>query len=282
MKTVSDLQNDISTLFGKMISQLQPNELNVIISFILTSFANDFPEMKAVAYKYAYNFVNNGQGTRKVYLEEIAPSFLELKMIMPIKPANPVYTLIRDDQIVVDGYLPLEEVYAIQMASDYISEMETFYTPSKPLVLNDATGEYTTISKDSILLMTCERVLNPGAVPEYVYAVLRPYAYQKFIDFIINRNFGNMLEMNSSIFQLMYGAISQDLTSGEGLEGIQSISLSGLSIDYNNKLLAYANALNVLQQGISNPAFVKEMNDIRDRHMGAFKRKKRLFYNQNF
>jgi hypothetical protein len=85
--------------------------------------------------------------------------------------------------------------------------------------------------------------------------------------------------MNKKIFQLMYGAIETDITAGEGLEGITSISLSGLSIAYNNKLLAYSQALNSLQGALSNPAFIEEMNKTRDKYMAAFKRKKRVFYN---
>jgi hypothetical protein len=190
-----------------------------------------------------------------------------------------MYSLIRDDQIIVDGMIPLEEVFSIQLASDYISEMETYYTPKKPMILNDATGSYTTINKDCILFFSKERIVDIDIIPEYIYAVLRPYACYKFIDFVINRNFGDVLDMNKKIFQLMYGAIESDITAGEGLEGITSISLSGLSISYNNKLLNYSQALNSLQSSLSNPTFIEEMNKSRDKYQKVFNRKKRVFYN---
>lgn len=280
MKTITDLQDYLSTTFGKFINQLQQNELNLISSFLLTTFANDFPEMKASCFKYNYNLLGNGQ--RKIYLNDLSDDFLELKMIIPIKPSNTVYNLIRDDQIIIDGYLPLEEVYAIQLASDYIQEMETFYTPKKPLILSDATGPYTTISKDSILFIMAERVLDPAAIPEYIFSVLQPYSCWKFIDFIINRNFGNILEMNDKVFNLMYSSIESDITNSEGMEGIASISLSGLAISYNNRLQQYADALNTLSNSLSNPAFIEEMNKLRDNYLKTFKRKKRLFYNYTF
>lgn len=278
MKTTTDLQDNLSTSFGKFISNLEPSELNVVTAFILTTFANDFPEMKALAFKYDYALGTSGQ--KKIYLEDIADDFIDLKMIIPIRSTNKlVYTLLRDDQIVIDSYLPLEEVFGIQLAADYIQEMSTFFVPKKPLILNDATGAYTTIDKDCILFVSCERIINTDAIPEYIFSVLQPYSCYKFIDFLINRNFGNVMEMNSKVFDLMYSSIQSDISNAEGMEGISSISLSGLSISYNNKLQAYADALNTLSNSLNNPAFITEMNKLRDNYHAAFKRKKRLFYN---
>jgi hypothetical protein len=283
MKTITDLQNDLSTQFGKLVDSLSPNELNMIMTFIMTTFANDFPEIKAQAYKY--DAFANTIGTnynspqKKIYLEDLDEDFLELKICIPIKATNPMYSIIRNDQIVVDGMIPLEEVFSIQLASEYISDMEAYYTPKKPLILNDATGSYTTINKDCILFYSKERIVDVASIPEYIFSVLRPYSCFKFVDFVINRNFGDVMEMNKKIFTLMYGAIESDITAGEGLEGITSISLSGLSIAYNNKLLNYSQALNSLQNSFTNPAFIDEMNKTRDKFMSVFKRKKRVFYN---
>jgi hypothetical protein len=182
----------------------------------------------------------------------------------------------------LNGFMSLEESFAIQMASDYINSMSSYYVPKKPIILTDTTGEFVSINKDCILLSLCERVINPAAIPEHTYTVLRAYALYKFIDFILNRTFGNTIDMNHRIFELMYDNIAQDMTSGGGSEGIASVSLGGLSVSFDNKLQSYASTLGNLAQQTTNPAFIAEMNKARAIAYKAFKRKKNIYYNYQF
>lgn len=180
MKNIVDLQTDLSILYGKLVDSMTPQDLNMVMTFILTTFACDFPEIKAQAYKYdafaSTLSIPNNSAQKKIYLEELDDDFLELKLNIPVKPTSPMYSILRNDQILSQGMVPLEELFAIQLAADYISDMETYYTPKKPLILNDDTGSYTAINKDCILFFSKERVVNIDAIPEYIYAVLRPYS----------------------------------------------------------------------------------------------------------
>ncbi len=280
MKTVEDLQNELSITYGNLISSMTPSELTTIMAFLLTTFADDFPIVKSIIYKY--DMLDTTNGTYKEYLLNIDDDFLEIKYLLPVKPKNNVlYSIILQNDM-VNGFMSLEESFAIQMASDYINSMSSYYVPKKPIILTDSTGEFVSINKDCILLSLCERVINPSNIPEHTYTVLRAYALYKFIDFILNRTFGNTLHMNNQIFELMYDNIAADMTSDGGAEGIASVSLGGLSVSFDNKLSSYASTLGSLAAQTTNPTFVAEMNKARAIAYKAFKRKKNVYYNYQF
>lgn len=280
MKTIEDLQNELSITYGNMLSNMTTSELNTIMAFLLTTFADDFPIVKSIIYKY--DNLDTTNASYKEYLHDIDEDFLEIKYLLPIKPKNNILYSIIIENDMLNGFMSLEESFAIQMASDYINSMSSYYVPKKPIILSDSTGEFVTINKDCILLSLCERVINPARIPEHTYTVLRAYALYKFIDFILNRTFGNTIDMNHRIFELMYDNIEQDMTSGGGAEGIASVSLGGLSVSFDNKLESYASTLGNLAQQTSNPAFIAEMNKARATAHKAFKRKKNVYYNYQF
>lgn len=278
MKTIDDLQTELSLLYGKLITNMTPSELTTIMAFLLTTFADDFPIVKSVVYKY--DLLDTTNNTYKEYLLNIDEDFLEIKYMIPVKPnMNEVYTVLNRGEF---GFMALEELYAIQLAADYIADMGNVSTPKKPMILSDSTGEFVTINKDCIIMALCERVIDPANISEHVYSVLRAYATFKFIDFILNRTFGNTLDMNSKIFDLMYNNIASDMTSEGGAEGIASVSLGGLSVSFDNKLQGYAQTLGNLAAQTTNPTFIQEMNKLRAIAYKAFKRKKNVFYNYVF
>ncbi len=278
MKTIADLQDDLSIMFGGMIEGMTSTEMDTMLAFIMTSFAGDFPKIKTIAYRF--DNLDTTTSSYSLRLPDIDDELLEIKMIIPIKPKmGELYnTILASNETSIE----LEEKYAIQMTAQYIDSMSMYYVPQKPMIVSDSTGDFLNIVKDVMLLTSCLRVLNPSLIQEHIYAVLKPYASYKFIDFIINRNFGDMLEMNGKIFDLMYDAISGDMTSGEGLEGIQSVSLGGLSVSFNNKLQNYANTLNGLSSSMTNPTMIDQLNKYRKEYLRQFKRKKNLFYNFMF
>lgn len=280
MKTIEDLQQELSMQYGNLLSNMNPAELSTIMAFLLTTFADDFPIVKSIVYKY--DQLNTTDSSYKEYLLNIDDDFLEIKYLIPIKRQLSTLYAIMEQSEMVNGFLELDETFAIQLASDYINSMSSYYVPKKPIILSDTTGEFVTINKDCVLLALCERVINPSSISEHTYTVLRAYANFKFIDFILNRTFGNTLDMNNRIFELMYTNIASDMTSEGGAEGIASVSLGGLSVSFDNKLEAYANTLANLANQTTNANFIKEMNNTRTRNYAAFKRKKNVYYNYQF
>lgn len=280
MKTINDLQQELSSLYGNLISNITPTDLNIMTAFLLTTFADDFAVVKSNVYKYnSPALISNNN---RIYLDDIDQDFLEIKYLLPIKPSMSVLYSIMQQNEMLNGFLSLEETFTIQMTSQYVSSMTSYYVPKKPPIFTDSTGSYVSINKDSVLVCLCERIVNPANIPEYVYTVLRAYANYKFIDFILNRSFGNTLEMNNKIFNLMYDSIESDVTSGGGNEGISSVSLGGLSVSFDNKLQSYATTLASLANQANNPTFVNEMDKMRTKYHNQFKRKKNIFYNYMF
>ena len=51
MKTINDLRDELSIQFGAIMQGMSPSELDIILTFILTSFAYDFPQVNSRAYK---------------------------------------------------------------------------------------------------------------------------------------------------------------------------------------------------------------------------------------
>jgi hypothetical protein len=276
MKTIEDLKDELSLTYGKLISGMDAIELTDVMAFILTTFADDFPLLKAQAYQLAN--LDTTTGRYKLYITDFDEDFLELKMMIPIKPKMSKLYAYMANADMLTGFIDLEEGFAIQLANQYVNSMSSYYVPKKPMILNDSTGGFITIDKDVVIFGLCERIVNPSLIPEHIYSVLRSYASYKFVDFIINRNFGDVIEMNKKVFDLMYNTTESDMTSG-GTDSIASVSLGGLSVSFNNKLESYSNALSGLSQASMNPTFIQEMNKIKDKHLKAFKRKKNMFYN---
>jgi hypothetical protein len=283
MKTINDLKDELSVAFGPLISNIGDTEINLIISFIITSFAYDFPEVSARAYKLDSTTTN-----LKIYLESIHPEFLEMQFMFPIRKLNTVITdfynsvFTRGDTTYLTvGYVELDELYSIQLANQYIEKMSTYYVPKKPLILNDMTGEYVNINKDTVIMYLQERILDINAIKEYVYSVLRIYTYYKFNDMLVNRQFSNLMDINQKVFDLIYSQVQGDLSGGD-LEQVTSVSLSGLSVSFSDKLGGYAGTLSSLANSFNNPTFIEQMNKARDLYYNKFKRKKNIFYNYIF
>jgi hypothetical protein len=260
---------------------MDSNDLNTMLSFILTSFSSDFPLIKSVMYKLDELDLNDKK-TYKAYLSDIDEDFLEPKFIIPIKnKLQSMYELVnRDDNVIINtGQFQLHELFAIQLASQYIQSMSSYYTPTKPFVQADNNGEYIPINKDCILYITALRVVDPNAIPESIYSVLSTYAGYKLSDFIINRSLASTLDLNNKIFEVMYNNIASDMTSSGGSEGIASVSLGGLSVSFDNKIQAYASTLGSLAQQTTSASFLSEMDKNRLKAQKAFRRKKNIFYN---
>jgi len=279
MKTIEDLKDELALTFDKLLSGMDNSEMTDVIAFILTTFASDFPLLRTTAYKL--DLLNTVNGKYKLYISDIDEDFLEMKMMLPIKNKLSLLYSYMVDAEMLDGFISLDEGFAIQLANEYVNSMSSYYTPKKPMIVVDTTGEYVTIDKDYVIFTLCERVVNPASIPEHIYSVLRPYACYKFIDFIINRNFGDVMEMNKKVFELMYSSAQDDMTSG-GVESIASVSLGGLSVSFSNKLESYATALNNLSQTSTSANFLSEMNKLKDKYLKAFKRKKNVFFNFMF
>lgn len=137
--------------------------------------------------------------------------------------------------------------------------MSAYYLPKKPMIMTDNTGEYFIIVKDVAVVSLVERILDINNIPEHIYSILRYYTYAKFIDFIMNQSFANMMNMNEKIFNLMYDSIQNDLSSGD-FEGVSSVSLGPLSVSFNNKIDNYSGALSQLGNNFVNPNFMNELN----------------------
>jgi len=276
LKTINDLKDELSTQFGSIMTGIAINELNTILAFILTSFAHDFPEVSSKAYRLP------DSTSIRVYLDEINDNFLEVKYQLPLQRLSLIARAFYDRIYSMEDFCTdIEEVYAIQLTNDFIEKNSTYYVPRKPMILSDGTGDYVSIDRDSVMVFLNERIVDPNMIKEYVYGVLRTYSYYKFVDFIINRQFSNFMDVNQKVFDLVYTAINDDITSGD-LEQVTSVSLSGLSVSFASKLTGYSNTLSQLANGFNNPTFIQEMNAMRDKYQKAFKRKKNVFYNYVF
>ncbi len=272
MKTLDNLKDELSSLYGSLLTNIEPPELNLMMVFILSSFSHDFPEIKSKIYRLDSTSTNN-----KIYIESLSDEFLEIQYTLPISKLSTISSQFRD---VVDNFEfdTFDESYIIQLTNQYINSMSSYYTPQKPPILSDSTGEFITITKDVVVLYKEERIINPAQISEHIYSILRIYAFYKFIDFIINKQFSNLLETNQKVFELLYGAVAADISTGD-TESIASVSLSGLSVSFNNKLNQYSSSLSSLASGFTNPTFIQEMNKMKDKYISQFKRKKSVFYN---
>lgn len=276
MKTINDLKDELSIQFSSIMDGIEPAELDLILTFILTSFAYDFPEVSSRAYKL------NNSPPIKLYLEEVHEEFTEIKFVLPMQKLATIARTFYNNIYAMDTlYTQIEEVYAIQLTSQYIESMSAYTVPRKPMIMSDDTGDYITIDRDLVVVYTNERIIDPNNIKEYVYSALRLYAYYKFTDFVVNRQFSNLMEVNKKVFDLIYGAIDTDMSNGD-LEAVTSVSLSGLSVSFASKLTNYSSTLSNLASSFNNPAFISEMNAMREKYLKKFKRKKNVFYNYLF
>lgn len=276
MKTLNDLRDELSIQFGSIMSGMSSGELDIILTFILTSFAYDFPEVNSRAY------VLGDLPMYRLYLDDIHEEFQEVQFTIPMKRLSILAkTFYKNIYEVTNFFTQLDEMYAIQLAYQYIEEMSTYYVPKKPMILTDDTGEYLLIDKDLVIYYLTGRIIDPNNIQEYVYGVLRTYSYYKFVDFIINRQFSNLMDVNQKVFDLIYGSVASDLTTGD-LDQVTSVSLSGLSVSFANKLNDYSSSLASLANSFNNPTFIQEMNNTREKFLNKFKRKKSVFYNYLF
>ena len=83
MKTINDLKDELSIQFGSIMSGIDASELDLIMTFILTSFAYDFPEVSARAYT-----LDSTVTSFRLYLEDIHEEFLEAQMTVPMNKLN--------------------------------------------------------------------------------------------------------------------------------------------------------------------------------------------------
>ena len=276
MKTLNDLKDELSTQFGSIMSGMGPGELDIILTFILTSFAYDFPQVSSRIYRLP------DTGSFRLYLEEIHDDFLEMKYMFPTQRISSIAKILYDKIYSFESlFTEIDEIYAIQLTNEYIESTGTHFVPKKPLILSDDTGDYVVIDKDMVVVYVTERIIDPNLIKEYVFGSLRVYAYYKFIDFIINRQFSNFMDVNQKVFDLIYGSISTDISTGD-LEQITSVSLSGLSVSFASKLNEYSSSLSSLANSFNNPTFIQEMNNLKDTYQKKFKRKKNVFYNYIF
>jgi hypothetical protein len=176
MKTINDLQNELSILYGNILSDITPSELTTIFAFVLSNFADDFPLVKGTIYKMdQLNIINGNNKYHKIYLDDIDEDFLEIKYLLPIKPTNTILNSIIQQNELYNQIQSLEETFIIQMTSEWIQSMTSYYVPKKPAIMSDTTGSYIIIDKDCILISLCERIINVNNIPEYLYTVLRAY-----------------------------------------------------------------------------------------------------------
>ena len=274
MKNLNDLTEELSSLFGPLVSNMQPADINILLVFILSGFSYDFPMVNASVQQFDTTAIN-----KIIYLESLSSDFLEVQYVFPIKKLvvfNSYFRDIINNSVRFDS---LNELFSIQLTSQYVNNMSSYYVPQKPPILTDSTGEFINLTKDSVILYLTERILDPANIPEYVYSVLRIYTFQKFIDIVINRQLGDAIEANKKVFDLLYTGAETDMSNGD-MESISSVSLSGLSVSFGNKLTQYATALSSANSGFgNNSSFLQEMNNHKKEYRNKFKRKKNIFYN---
>lgn len=275
MKTTNNLIDELSTQFETILSSLSISNINTIVSFILTSFSYDFPEIKASVYNLD-SITNN-----RINIDTLDDNFLEVKYLIPVRSTSLMSSLLYKDILNNDIYTKIDEVFAIQMTNQYINSMSSYYVPQKPMIINDSTNDYIVLTKDSVIVYNTNRIIIPDAIKEYVYGILRPYAFYKFIEFIINSQYGKYMDINEKIFDTIYNSINTDITSGD-LDKIKEVTISGLGVKFENSIDSYSSTLNSLANSFNNPDIVKQLNSYKDEQLKKFKRKKNLFYNYIF
>jgi hypothetical protein len=253
-KTLNDIKDEISLQFGTIMSSLSITDINTVMAFILSNFANDFPEVNTRVYK-----LNTLTGY-KIYLDTLNENFLEVKLMIPVKKLSVVSSLfLKNIYETTESFVTVDEIFSIQLTSQYINNMSSYYVPTKPMILTDSTGEYVSIQKDSMVIYTSNRVLDPNDIKEHIFSVLKPYTFYKFIEFIINSQYGKYMDINEKIFNLIYDNINSDMTNDE-LSKIREVSLSGLSVSFDNDLSDYSDSLKSLANNFNDPNFAKQMN----------------------
>lgn len=273
MKTLSELKDDISMQYGMLLNEFDSAELDLILTYVLSTFANDFPEIKFSAYKLG------DLSNKRIYFDEFGDDFQEVRYTFLINSLSATssmfYTSIYN---VDDPIVSITEMSGIQLASQYMNSTGLYANFNKPMTMVDSTGEYFNITKDTLVIFSNNRIVNPNSIPEYIYSVLRAYANFKFIDVLMSNQFGNMMDINKKVFDLMYDAVQNDITSGE-IDTLSSVSLSSLSISFNNKLNNYSSMLSSLTGNFNNRNFLDELNKQKDEWRQKFRRKKQLFFN---
>ena len=91
MKTINDLKDELSIQFGTLMTGLTPGELDLILTFILTSFAYDFPEVGSRLY------ILPTTGSFRLYLDSIHDEFLEMKYMIPKQRVSGIAKSIYDN-----------------------------------------------------------------------------------------------------------------------------------------------------------------------------------------
>jgi len=257
-KTLNDIKDEISLQFGTIMSSLSITDINTVMAFILSNFSNDFPAVNTRVYKL------DSLTNYKLYLDSLDENFLEVKLMIPVKKLSVVSSsFIKNIYNTSDLFVSVDEIFSIQMTSQYINSMSSYYVPSRPMILTDSTGEYINIQKDSMVVYTSNRVLDPNNIVEYIFSVLKPYTFYKFIEFIINSQYGKYMDINEKIFNLVYDTINSDMTNDE-LSKIKEVSLSGLSVSFDNDLSNYSDSLKSLANNFNDPNFAKQMNTFKD------------------
>jgi len=172
MKNLNDLTEELSSLFGPLVSNMQPADINILLVFILSGFSYDFPMVNASVQQFDTTAIN-----KIIYLESLSSDFLEVQYVFPIKKLvvfNSYFRDIINNSVRFDS---LNELFSIQLTSQYVNNMSSYYVPQKPPILTDSTGEFINLTKDSVILYLTERILDPANIPEYVYSVLRIYTF---------------------------------------------------------------------------------------------------------
>lgn len=257
MKTINNLIDELSTQFETILSSLSISNINTIVSFILTSFSYDFPEIKASVVNLD-SITNN-----RINIDTLDDNFLEVKYLIPVRSTSLMSSLLYKDILNNDIYTRIDEVFAIQMTNQYINSMSSYYVPQKPMIINDSTNDYIVLTKDSVIVYNTNRIIIPDTIKEYVYGILRPYAFYKFIEFIINSQYGKYMDINEKIFDTIYNSINTDITSGD-LDKIKEVTISGLGVKFENSIDSYSSTLNSLANSFNNPDIVKQLNSYKD------------------
>lgn len=257
MKTLANLKDNISNQFGAILNSLAIADITGLLTFILSGFSYDFPEVKAGLFKES-----DCTGGR-VNVEDLDENFLEIKYIVPIQKVSSLSNIFYRDNGESLSYSSLDEVFTIQMTAQYINSMSSYYVPKKPMIINDSTSDYIVISKDSAIIYTTNRVVNPNNISEYIYGILQPYTYYKFIEFMVNSQYGKYMDVNDKIFNTIYGMLNSDMTNDD-LDKINKVSLSGLEIVFDNKVDSYSSTLGSIAGNYNNPAFINQLNSYKE------------------
>ena len=172
MKNLNDLTEELSSLFGSLISNMEPADINMLLIFILSGFSYDFPKVNA-----SVEMIDATSTNKIRYLEDLSDDFLEVQYMFPIKKLVLFNSYFRDIIYNTVEFNSLDELFVIQLTNQYINNMSSYYVPQKPPIMTDNTGEFVNITKDSVIMYISERIIDPDRIPEYVYSVLRLYSF---------------------------------------------------------------------------------------------------------